>query len=247
MLHRAKKICGATLRATDGTIGTVEDFYFEDGQWAVRYLLVDTGKWLSGRRVLISPMSVNGPWNMAEVPVSLTKKQVMDSPELDWQSPLTRDDESRLLNYYGYPSYWGATNGIWGPFENPAELIEAPAQTHSPVLHEAASVDPDAEQLRSTSQSTGYHIQAIDGEVGHVDDFLIGERSWRIRYLLVDTSNWIGGKSVVVASSALEGIDRSTGHLRVGVTKEGVRNSPKFEAIESALGPAETGPPFVII
>jgi uncharacterized protein YrrD len=216
VLHRAQKIVGAPIRAVDGDIGTLEDFYFEEDGWTVRYLLVDTGKWLSGKKVLLSPMDVKGPWTMAEVPVALTRDQVWHSPEFDPKRHLSHEDEEKLLRHYGHPSYWA--DG-------------APA-THT---------------LRSTKESTGYHLHATDGEIGHVDDFLIGEHSWKIRYLLVDTSNWIGGKSVVVSSDALEGVDTDNGTLKVCATREAVKHSPKFASIEDAVGPAENGPPFVII
>jgi hypothetical protein len=112
---------------------------------------------------------------------------------------------------------------------------------------EGPVVDVEKQHLRSTSQSVGYHIHATDGEVGHVDDFLIGQESWRIRYLLVDTSNWIGGKSVVVLADAVERIDRERGTLHVGVTRDEIRKSRPFDSIEDAVGAAEIGPPFVII
>jgi PRC-barrel domain len=196
VLHRAQKVIGAAIHAVDGEIGTVEDFYFEEDDWTVRYLLVDTGKWLSGKKVLLSPAAVKGPWTMAEVPVTLTRDQVWQSPAFDGRHP----DGDRADHH-----------------------------------------------LRSTKESTGYHLHAADGEIGHVDDFLIGEDSWKIRYLLVDTSNWIGGKSVVVASEALDGVDTDNGTLKVAATRDAVRHSPKFASIEDAIGPAENGPPFVII
>ena len=215
MLHRAQKILGAPIKAIDGDIGTLEDFYFEEDGWTVRYLLVDTGKWLSGKKVLLSPIDVTGSWTMAEVPVSLTKDQVWHSPEFDPKQQLSHDDEEKLLRHYGHASYWA--DG---------------APTHN---------------LRSTRDSTGYHLHATDGEIGHVDDFLIGEKSWKIRYLLVDTSNWIGGRSVVVASEVLEGVDTDKSMLKVCASRDTVKHSPKFASIEDAIGPAENGPPFVII
>jgi uncharacterized protein YrrD len=216
VLHRAQKIVGAAVHAVDGDIGTLEDFYFEEDGWTVRYLLVDTGKWLSGKKVLLSPNDVSGPWTMAEVPVSLTRDQVWSSPEFDPKRHLSHDEEEKMLRHYGHASYWA----------------DGASRTHN---------------LRSTKESTGYHLHASDGEIGHVDDFLIGEDSWKIRYLLVDTSNWIGGKSVVVASEVLEGMDKEKGTLKVGATRDAVRHSPKFASIEDAIGPAENGPPFVII
>ncbi len=247
MLHLARKVCGATIRATDGDIGTLEDFYFEEDRWTIRYLLIDTGKWFSGKKVLISPMSVQGAWGMTGVRVNLTKDQVWNSPEFDQRQPLSRAGETRILGYYGYPYYWGATN-VWGSYDNPAALVTAPAATQASADNaSAAGIDPEARHLRSTNASTGYHLHATDGEIGHVDDFLIGQESWRIRYLLVDTSNWIGGRSVVVACDALEGIDRSRGVLRLSVTRDAIRNGPSFDSIEAALDTAETGPPFTII
>ena len=249
MLHLARKVTGATIRATDGDIGTLQDFYFEEDRWTVRYLLVDTGKWFSGKKVLISPMSVRGEWGMAGIPVGLTQDQVWNSPEFDERQPLSRAGETKILGYYGYPYYWGAAN-VWGSYDNPAALVTAPAATGIPAGQTAAGgtgIDPEARDLRSVARSTGYHIHATDGEIGHVDDFLIGQESWRIRYLLVDTSNWIGGRSVLMSCDALRGIDRDRGILNVSVTRDAVKNGPSFETIEAALDTAETGPPFTII
>lgn len=246
MLHLARKAFGATLRATDGDIGTLADCYFEEDRWTVRYLLVDTGKWFSGKKVLIPPMAVQGPWGMTGVRVNLTKAQVWNSPEVDVREPLSRSGETEILGYYGYPYYWGAAN-VWGSYDNPAALVTGPVTTRAEDEGQAGGIDPEARDLRSIDTSTGYHIHATDGEVGHVDDFLIGEESWRIRYLLVDTSNWIGGRSVIVSSAALQGIDRNRGTLHVSVTRDAIRNGPSFDTIESALDTAETGPPFTII
>jgi uncharacterized protein YrrD len=242
MLHLARKVCGAPVLATDGEIGTVEDFFFEEDRWTVRYLLVDTGRWLSGKRVVISPMSVTVPWNRAGVRVTLTRDQVWHSPEVNRQ-PLSRSAETELLEYYGHPIYWGA-GGIWGAFENPGALVAQPAVPPPPT---GPVVHLEEQRLRSTNQSTGYHLHARDGEIGHVDDFVMGEESWRIRYLLVDTSNWIGGRSVVVLTETVTRIDKDHGLLHVDATREQIRNSGAFASIEDAVGPGETGPPFVLI
>jgi uncharacterized protein YrrD len=243
VLHLARKVRGATIHATDGEIGTLEDFFFEEDGWTVRYLLVDTGRWFSGKRVLISPMSVTGAWTRAAVHVTLTKDQVWHSPQADTPA-LSRAAETAVLQHYGYPIYWGA-GGVWGAFENPAALIAAPIAPPPPP--EGPVVDLEARHLRSTAASTGYHLQATDGEIGHVDDFLVGEQSWRIRYLLVDTSNWIGGKSVVVLTEAVTHIDRDHGTLSVDATRAQIKASQSFASIEAAVGAAEIGPPFAII
>jgi hypothetical protein len=243
VLHLAGKIRGAPVIATDGEIGSVEDFFFEEDRWTVRYLFVDTGRWLSGKRVVISPMSVAGAWSRAGVQVSLTRDQVWHSPQIE-DHALTRASEADVLKYYGYPIYWGAA-GVWGAFENPAALVAQP--TAPPRQPDGPVIDLDAHHLRSTRRSTGYHLHASDGEIGHVDDFLIGEESWRIRYLLVDTSNWIGGRSVVVLTEAVTRIDRDRGTLHVAATRDEVRSSQPFASMEDAVGAGEAGPPFIII
>jgi hypothetical protein len=246
VLHLAHKIRGATVHAVDGDIGTLEDFYFEEDQWAVRYLLVDTSSWMNGKKVLVSPMSVAGEWDVTTIPVRLSRDQVQNSPTFDPGDTLSREAEAKVLGYYGYPYYWG-NGGVWGTFDNPGALLTAPPHDISVDQTQPHGVDPESQHLRSVNKSTGYHLHAIDGDIGHVDDFLIGEESWRIRYLLVDTSNWIGGRSVLVSSDALDGVDREHEKLRVAVTRDVIKQGPAFESIEAALDTRETGPPFTFI
>ena len=153
MLHLAHKISGAVVRGTDGDIGTLEDFYFEEDRWTVRYLLVDTGKWFSGKRVLISPMSVRDGWGRTGVPLSLTKDQVWNSPEFKEGDELSGTSETQLLTYYGYPDYWGAAS-VWGNFDSPTALI-AGIPTAPAAMPKKDGIDPEARHLRSIKKSTG--------------------------------------------------------------------------------------------
>jgi hypothetical protein len=215
MLHKASRIRGITVRAADGDVGHVEEFYFDDHMWTTRYLVVDTGSWLMHRRVLIPPMSIEPNWTFAGLQSTLTKEQIQHSPEVD--PTMSRQDETRVLGHYGYPSYW----------EDGTEPDTAAA--------EPSRVKPGDEHLCGTKEITGYHLQASDGEIGHIDDVLI-DGSWKIRYLVVDTSNWIGGKSVVISPTALHGIDWSQSKMQVDLTREAIRESPSFESIEIAPG-----------
>jgi hypothetical protein len=243
MLHLAQKITGAGVRGVDGDIGTLEDFYFEEDRWTVRYLLVDTGKWFSGKRVLISPMSVPDGWGRDGIRLTLTKEQVWNSPEIK-EGELSREWEDQVLTYYGYPEYWGAAS-VWGNFDSPTALMaRAPAVK---VSSTQKTIDPEARHLRSVKESTGYHLHARDGEIGHVDDYLIGQESWRIRYLLVDTSNWIGGRSVIVSPEVVDGIDKDRSLLHVATDRKAIEHAPELESIQSALELTEIGPPFSII
>ena len=243
MLHLAHKVKGTTVRARDGEVGTLEDFIFEQSRWAVRYLVVDTGSWLGGRKVLLSPMAVQGRWDRSGIALSVHRARVEQSPDLKLAG-LERPGETALLEYYGQPVYWEGAN-IWGMFDTPSALLSA---REEPMLRRGnATGNAIAEPLRSTEEIKGYHIQASDGEIGHVDDFLIGEDSWRIRYLLVDTSNWIGGKSVLVGTDIVETVDRERGVLRVSDSREDIRLSPTYESILDSLSPTETGPPFMFV
>jgi hypothetical protein len=218
MLHKASRIRGTTVRATDGDVGQVEELYFDDDTWTIRFLVVDTGSWLMHRRVLIPPISIERPWTIAGLLSTLTKEQIQHSPEVDSHPTMSRQDETRVLAHYGYPSYW----------EDRAERDSATA--------DPSRVKPGDEHLCGTKDVTGDHLQASDGEIGHVDDFLIDDESWRIRYLVIDTSNWIGGRSVVISPAALHGIDWSQSKMQVALTREAIRQSPSFDSIEIAPG-----------
>ena len=245
MLHLAHKIRGTAIRSRDGEIGTLDDFLFEQSRWAVRYLVVNTGSWLEERKVLISPMAVEGPWDRSGISLSVRRAQVAESPDLQ-PATLARESESVLLQHYGQPFYWEGAN-IWGMFDTPTALLGARREPLPRNGSDSAATRVATERLRSTEELKGFHIQASDGEMGHVDDVFIGEESWRIRYLLVDTSNWIGGKSVLVATDVVETIDREAGKLRVSDSREDIRHSPTYDSIVTTLNPAETGPPFLFI
>ena len=216
MLREAKEFKGYKLRARDGDIGNAREFYFDDRHWTVRYLVADTGGWLSDRQVLISPYALS-PANDAEqvLPVDLTKKQIEESPSLYSDQPVSRHYEMQYYAYYGYGMYpWGDSPHI----VRDRETREATAR-----LEEAW--DPN---LRSTGDVTGHHIQALDKEIGHVEDFIIDDQTWSIRYLVVDTKNWWAGKHVLVSPQWIERV--SWGELKVfiNLSSEVIERSPEY-------------------
>jgi sporulation protein YlmC with PRC-barrel domain len=237
MLHKASRLRGIPVHAIDGEIGRVEDLLFDDQRWTVRYLVVAAGSWLMGRRVLLSPMSIQQPWDTVELRATLTTDQVRNSPDADAHRPLTRRHEQDLLGHYGYPFYWDGA-GIWGAFETPGPLASAPPQ-------EARPSTTEDRHLQSVSDVTGYHIHAADGAIGHVDDFLIDEATWRVSYVQVDTSNWIGGRAVVISPGVMRGIDWTSRAVNVGIPREAVKASPLFESVDLPTG--ENAPPFALI
>ncbi len=192
MLCSAKTIQGYKLDCRDGVIGKAQEFYFDDKHWTIRYLVANTGNWLTGRQVLISPYALVAV-NEAEenIEISLTKKQIEKSPSLNTDKPVSRQFEEDFFGYYEWPVYWSGPNQ-WGYLPR---LSRNRNEWDKPTSTEKAW-DP---HLRSTHEVNGYHIQASDGEIGHVEDFIIDDDSWAIRYLVISTHNWLPGKKVFTA------------------------------------------------
>ena len=188
MLTNATNLKGLVIRATDGELGTVEQFYFDDETWAIRYLIVDTGGWLGGRRVLISPFSViHSDLVAGRLDVALTKKQVEHSPDTDMHKPVSRQHEAAYLGYYGYPYYWGGPY-LWGTAYYPTGVAVS-ATPSAETLADRIRRESTDSHLRSSEAVTGYNIEAADGEIGHVDGFVVDDEAWAIRYIEVATRN----------------------------------------------------------
>ncbi len=202
MLRTVGDLNGSTINASDGEIGSVKEAYFDDEAWAIRYLVVDAGSWLTRRNVLISPYSVKQPLGKI-VDVSLTRDQVKNSPDIDTHKPVSRQNEQEYLGYYGYPNYW-AGGGLWAMGAYPMVPLMVPAYAEPERVPERVirenQVPEEDVHLRSSDKVTGYDMQASDGSIGRVADSLFEDESWAIRYLVVDTGNWWPGKKVLVAT-----------------------------------------------
>ncbi len=219
MLTNTTNLKGFAIRAEDGELGTVEDFYFDDETWAIRYLTVATGGWLSGRGVLISPISVVGAdWQARRLDVALTKKQVENSPDIDTHRPVSRHQEAEFFGYYGYPSYWGGPY-MWGPAFYPAGAAYAPIGATEPIADKTWKESADS-HLRSTAAVMGYHIAAIDGDIGHVAGFLVDDETWAIRYLEVGTQNWWPGKKVLVSPAWIERVSWEDSNVYAALSRD---------------------------
>jgi hypothetical protein len=211
-----KDLRGYTIRAADGDIGKVHEFYFDDRGWIIRYLVVDTGTWLPGRRVLLSPSAMGQPdWETHVLPVGLTKGQVEHSPPIDADKPVSRQMERELHAYYGWRPYWGSATVM-------------AIQTEEEANQEAEQEQNDP-HLRSTREVIGYHIRARDGEIGHVEDLIANDEGWGIRYLVVDTHNWLPGRKVLVDPFWAEQVSWAERRVHVDMTREMVKNSPEFD------------------
>lgn len=244
MLRSMKELENYAIRATDGTIGHVKDFYFDDESWVVRYFVVDTGAWLSHRKVLISPIAIGHPnWVERVLYASLTTEQVRNSPDIDTERPVSRQHEMTHLRYYGYPYYWGGT-GLWGGVDDPSMMLmtgydgfvptprsqPTEAEEKAWASAEAARRETDDPHLRSCNAVTGYHVEATDGGIGHVQGMLVDEDNWAIRYLVVDTSNWWLGHQVLVAAQSIQDVSWSEETVSVNLTRQAVKDAPPYDA-----------------
>lgn len=226
MLTSNKNIKGLVIRATDGEIGTVDELYFDDELWAIRYLTVNTGNWLNGRNVLISPHSIlQTDWPTGRIDVSLTRKQIENAPDIDTHRPVSRQHEADYYGYYGYPYYWEGPY-MWGPSYSPFGMVPMTA-SQSKIAEQIRKESADS-HLRSTQAVTGYHIDAKDGDIGHVERFIIDDEFWAIRYLEVATKNWWPGKRVLLSPAWVERVSWEESKVFVAVTREAIQTCPEY-------------------
>jgi sporulation protein YlmC with PRC-barrel domain len=226
MLRNASVIDGYAIAASDGQVGTVSDFLFDDASWLVRWLVVDTGNWLSGRKVLL-PASVLDHLDQPErhFSVRLTMQQVKDSPDIYTDQPVSRQMETNIYDYYGWNPYW-STGYMGGAMAGPFYLEPIPR-----VLDVADTRGNKGDpHLRSIEAITGYHVHASDGEIGHVEDFLVQDEDWSIRHLVVATKNWWPGKKVLISRRSVREIDWSDKVVNLDIDRQRVQDSPEYEA-----------------
>ncbi len=231
MLWDASAIRGYSVHGGDGWLGTVFDALFSDDIWRVRWLVVNTGKWLSDRNVLIHPSALGQPDPAKrQFPVELTKSQIKTSPDISADQPVSRQMESRLYDHYGWDSAWG--DGYFGTGPLAMGLGTQPymlsSRSRRRVNHDARPNDGDP-HLRSIEAITGYHVHATDGAIGHVKDLLVDDVSWGIRYILIDTRNWWPGEKVLIAPCSVRDIEWTGKLVALDVTREQVKGSPRYD------------------
>jgi sporulation protein YlmC with PRC-barrel domain len=235
MLFSFEALRGYAIHATDGDIGSVRDVFFDDTSSMVRYFVVDTGSWLPGRRVLLAPAAVGTIDHQGQaITTAMTRRQVEESPGVETDQPVSRQQEEQLYRHYGWDPYWyGATAYGAAPYWGGMGLAAVPpAVPESTVEHELAAAgrergDP---HLRSAREVSGYYVAASDGDIGHVEDLLIDDDGWKIRQLVIDTRNWLPGKKVLVGPERLRSVDWADQHIVLDLTRAEVKASPEYDA-----------------
>jgi len=217
-LRRVKELQQYHLRALNGEFGAIEDFFFDDRAWTARYFIVNTGGWLGGRKVLISPAAITAVNEQDKVlEVGHTKEQIELSPPMEADKPVSRQYEEQFHRYYKWSFYW--------------ELMETLAPDKPPTdpaisLEQSQRGDPC---LRSVQEVAGYRIGAIEDEIGHVEDFIVEDHSWAVRYLEIDTRNWLPGKKVLVAPTWVATINWAERRVQVSLPRAAIESAPAYD------------------
>jgi uncharacterized protein YrrD len=241
MLWNASFLRGFAIEATDGQIGTVGDLLFDDHSWVLRWLVVKSGSWLSSREVLL-PLSALGKPEAGTraFSVHLTRQQVSDSPKIETDLPVSRHQEAHVYNHYDWNPYWTSgfapvSNAIATPLRLPFARGDVPPRYQDNGTD--AVQDEGDPNLRSIAAVTGYHIVATDGDIGHVEDFLIDDESWHLSFMTVDTKNWLPGARVLLPVQMIREIDWFNKQLHVNADRQKVKGSPLYDPQMTSDGP----------
>ena len=233
MKRSINSLIGYTIKGTDGEIGKVEDFYFDDRTSTIQYMVVKTGGWFSENKVLISPEAFQKPeWESEIFPVNLTKEKIKNSPDIDSDKPVSSQQEELMRGYYSWrPRYYGlgmygyAGLGMWGYSSVELRTTEKEMKQIKDTEH-----TNDNPHLRSTQEVTGYDIHATDGDVGEVEDFIIDDVTWKIHFLVVETGNWFSGKKVLISPHWIKDVKWQEQNVTINHSKEEVKNSPEYDS-----------------
>jgi len=215
------------MAATDGAIGTVKDFYFEDNSWIVRYLVIETGSWLNGRKVLISPDAyLNPDWKNETFPINLSKEQIKNSPNIDTELPVYRQQEIKLYDHYALGNYWRGgfvAGGI------PLPMNEAMMKEDDEISNKKTN---DDQHLRSIERVLGYDVKATDGTIGKIKDFIIDDTNWNIDFIVVETGNLFSEKKVIISPQVVKDIKWDISEVIFNINVAQVKDSPEYNKSE---------------
>jgi hypothetical protein len=232
MPQNIKDFYGTKLSALDGDIGHITDFYFDDKAWIIRYVVAETGTWLNGRKVLLSPFAFGSIYAEGKpLPVNLTRQQVEKSPLIDTKLPVSRQYEISYYRYFGWPTYWEGT-WSWGVGSYPVLLPAAKPDAAAPKFQH----DQDDNHLRSARAVDGYSVESFDGAIGHVCGFTSDPKSWAIHEVMVKTGPWYAGKEILIKPAQIDEISFAEHKLLVNLTKEDARTTARDEIVESGSG-----------
>jgi len=222
-------IIGFGIAASDGVIGKLEEFYFDDKTWKIRYLIVKTKTPLNARKVLISTIAVlNQSWEKGLIPVDLTADQINKSPDIDTDRPVSRQQEIELYGHYS----WRTDLEKRVERDKKIAIVNSSPVINETIIKEIHDDKSSGEylQLCSTARVNNYKIYAKDGEIGHVTDFVFDDQTWQLISIVVDTKNSGVGKEVLINTNHITAIDWTKFEVFLDILIADVTTSPKFKS-----------------
>jgi len=228
MIISSKQLTHFSIHALDDKVGGIRDILFDDETFTVRYLVADTNTWLPlSRKVVISPIAVTElDDDQGTVSINMSVDKLKNSPSIDEHKPVSREYEENLFKYFGYGYYWIGP-GAWGEFAHPNELIELQRAEQSEAVHPSNT----SNHLRAVGEVGGYEVATTTDNVGHISNFLIDTRSWKIVMLVVDTNNWLpGGKHLALLPRDIDNIDWAAHNVTVKLTHDELVNRPEVDS-----------------
>lgn len=232
MKHNVENIVGWELGALDGEIGKIKELYFEDQSWTIRYLIVETGSWLLGRKVLISPEAVVRVDIKNEIiEVKLTKEQIENSPDVNSDKPVSRQHEDELYQYYGIGNYW--MGSLWSGGMGTSGMMRTSTLPLEDEIRKSELKENDAvmdTHLRSTHSVKGYNVKSAGNELGEVEDFIFDDATWKIDFVIVKTGGWFSEKMILIESNVVKEINWKNSCLNVSATTDDLKNNGEYNA-----------------
>jgi len=232
MLVSLKELNGTTISATDGEVGQVKDIYFDDEQWAIRFMVVDTHPWMPlSEKVLISPIAlVSYHSNDKLLNVSLDKESVKNSPKIEEHEPLSRKFEKAYFDYFGYGYYWLGSDA-WGQYSYPTGLFQQNMIQQELAENETHESLKKVNHLRSANEINHYGIDALDGNNGYIKDFIWDTENWTLSYLVIDTNDWLpGGKKVLISPKQVKSLNWEDKSVTCNISLAQIEACPEYHA-----------------
>lgn len=219
-------LTGYTIKARNGELGKVAEFYFDDETWIIRYMVVETGNWLFNRKVLIPHKALGSvDWDEGIFHVNLTMKQVSDSPDIDSKMTISRAQEIELYSHYSYSNYWGEPFYTESASAMVANSIPSAEAVQMPKKQKKDS------HLCSSEKIKGFQIQTHEGMAGLVADFIVDDVTWMLNFMVISRHNRSQDENMLISPKWIEEIDWIESKVSVNISKETIEQGPGFDPL----------------
>lgn len=228
MLRQIKELGTYRLHATDGDIGHLEQFYFDDRDWKIRYFVMDIGTWLHGKKVLMSPSAIVGVDAPTKtINAAFTKQQVQESDDVGMHKPEGLEQPHDYSLFVGWPPYYDGLSAL-----NDSDRGPVPDRAPDPEkgkTSEHSMLQPYDEHLRSSKMVSRYHVMALDGEIGQIKDGIVDDQTWAIEYVVSTVRNWRSSKKVLLPTEWILWVSAAESNVYVSLTRNNIATAPAFD------------------